>query len=208
MFSIAVGWNGESPSTYQKRSSVVHGWLTKIRGTLLDNEDERQKGIREMKKAKLLQERARQPKRGTLFTLFRGSPPKERPGESRGSRDARKPVARRHTMPAQASARHASNKRSGGDAARPPARSTRQSSSSRLQQRPSGAVDRPHATQPLKRRATTGGSHAEVSHARRPTAPNAPARRPSQLAVVTRTPVRQQSQRQPPAVARHSSGRR
>jgi len=34
-------------------ASTVHGWLTKMRGTLLDNENMRRSGIREMKEASI-----------------------------------------------------------------------------------------------------------------------------------------------------------
>ncbi|KZV75135.1 hypothetical protein PENSPDRAFT_647414 [Peniophora sp. CONT] len=226
MISIQVGWNGESPSTYRQRSSVVHGWLTKIRGTLIDNESERQKGIKEIKRAKKIQERGLAPKR-PLLSLFSGSS-KDQSGRTKGSKgtDAPKPIARRHTV--SAPTRHASNTRPSGDAAKSGARPMRQSSSARPHHRPSGpshrsserprAIDhrhnserprareqsreRPRAIEPPKRRATTGGSHAPL--VRRHTAPK-DSSRPShsnQVVVATRTPLR------PPPPTRRPSAKR
>lgn len=41
---------------YDQKYSTIHGWVTKLRGTLLDNESVRRAGIREMKAAKAVRE--------------------------------------------------------------------------------------------------------------------------------------------------------
>ena len=41
---------------YSSKMSTIHGWVTKMRGTLLDNEETRRKGIHEMRAAKAIRE--------------------------------------------------------------------------------------------------------------------------------------------------------
>ncbi|VDB85352.1 unnamed protein product [Peniophora sp. CBMAI 1063] len=226
MISIQVGWNGESPSTYRQRSSVVHGWLTKIRGTLIDNERERQKGIKEIKRARKIHDLGLQPKR-PLLSLFGGSS-KPQPSRATGGKGeaALRPLARRHTMPG--STRHDSHAKTSGDAMKSGARPTRQSSSARPHHRPSGpsyrsgerpramehrhgerpqtrepSRERPRAIEPPRRRATTGGTHSPAG--RRPTAHKETIRPASsnQVVVATRTPLRQ-----PPTPSRRPSAKR
>lgn len=158
-----------------------------------------------------------QPKR-PLLSLFSGSS-KDQPGPTKGGKgtNTTRPIARRHTMPTPT--RHASYTRPSGDAAKSGARPVRQSSSARPHHRPGASHrsserpraieprhserprirepsrERPRAIEPPKRRATTGGTHA-------------PHARPSQIVVATRTPVRQQDQRQPPPPSRRPSAKR
>ncbi|CAL1701143.1 unnamed protein product [Somion occarium] len=60
MFEIEWDSNTDAHSRhrypYRHKASTIHGWVTKLRGTLLDNEAVRRQGIREMQDAK----RARQ----------------------------------------------------------------------------------------------------------------------------------------------------
>lgn len=45
---------------YDRKASTIHGWVTKMRGTLFDNEAVRRRGIREMKAAKAVRAYKRQ----------------------------------------------------------------------------------------------------------------------------------------------------
>ncbi|GJE84264.1 hypothetical protein PsYK624_003400 [Phanerochaete sordida] len=45
---------------YSSKASTIHGWVTKMRGTLVGNERTRSKGIREMKAAKAIRQYKRQ----------------------------------------------------------------------------------------------------------------------------------------------------
>ncbi|KAK7695764.1 hypothetical protein QCA50_000401 [Cerrena zonata] len=66
MFEIEWDANHDQHSRrrnpYRSKASTIHGWVTKLRGTLLDNEAVRRQGIREMKDAKHLREYRKQRK--------------------------------------------------------------------------------------------------------------------------------------------------
>ncbi|KAI0346790.1 hypothetical protein BDW22DRAFT_1351067 [Trametopsis cervina] len=60
---VEVDWHTErdirrdgSIRPYNQKYSTIHGWVTKLRGTLLDNETVRREGIREMRAAKAVRQ--------------------------------------------------------------------------------------------------------------------------------------------------------
>lgn len=75
---------------YRHKASTIHGWVTKLRGTLLGNEATRRRGIREMEDAKIIrrakrkfaaERRAKDGHRVGLFSFFRSSPAKKKTKE-------------------------------------------------------------------------------------------------------------------------------
>ncbi|OCH92172.1 hypothetical protein OBBRIDRAFT_869469 [Obba rivulosa] len=74
------------------KASTIHGWVTKLRGTLIGNERARQRGIREMQVASAVRQyhrerkarKRKQRRRGGFFSLFSSSQHKSR---SRRDRD-------------------------------------------------------------------------------------------------------------------------
>ncbi|PSS35401.1 hypothetical protein PHLCEN_2v1556 [Hermanssonia centrifuga] len=103
---LEIEWDSSDSSRrglpYNRKASTIHGWVTKMRGTLLDNESVRRRGIREMKDAKAIREykRKRAAERrargqsSSLFSFgcFGGSSSRQR-SKKHGSR----PVMRRDT---------------------------------------------------------------------------------------------------------------
>ncbi|CAA7260026.1 unnamed protein product [Cyclocybe aegerita] len=99
--------------------SAMHGWLAKMRGTLIGNEDLRSKGIREMRDAgarkRYVKEKAQRSQSGSLFSFL----------SLRKNKDKRQParLSRRPqgTGPSRPSPRPA-NTTHGSRAVRPPPR--------------------------------------------------------------------------------------
>ncbi|KAI0952320.1 hypothetical protein AcV7_008167 [Taiwanofungus camphoratus] len=100
---IDIEW--ESPDKYGRRrrpkASTVHGWVTKLRGTLTGNERVRSRGIREMREASIVREyyrkrdakRRAQERKGCSGILSLFSSPKKR--RSRGQSHRRDVVIHR-----------------------------------------------------------------------------------------------------------------
>ncbi|GBE80019.1 hypothetical protein SCP_0212210 [Sparassis crispa] len=54
---IEIEWGSpDHHGRHHKKASTVHGWVTKMRGTLIDNESVRRLGIREMREARAIRE--------------------------------------------------------------------------------------------------------------------------------------------------------
>jgi len=88
-----VEWEEEPGQGYRRsKVSTIHGWVTKLRGTLIGSERTRQRGIREMQAASaarqyLRERKARKRKqhnRGGLFSFFA---PSRRKSKSRSRRE-------------------------------------------------------------------------------------------------------------------------
>lgn len=63
---IDIEWDAADPSGSRRgyrKASTIHGWITKLRGTLTDNERVRSRGIREMREARAI--RAHMKKKGS-----------------------------------------------------------------------------------------------------------------------------------------------
>ncbi|EKM59250.1 uncharacterized protein PHACADRAFT_249569 [Phanerochaete carnosa HHB-10118-sp] len=161
---------------YSRKASMIHGWVTKMRGTLVGNERTRWKGIREMKAAKAIRKYKRQrakehSSRGQhdsgLFSFLSFSPQKHN--------SKSKPVSR--SSSSRAVVQRGSSTRKGNElvlhvSSRP--KSPRRSHSSRVDGRitqsratsPRGST--PHRSRPApQRRATTGGERSTST--KRPT---------------------------------------
>ncbi|KAI0082428.1 hypothetical protein K474DRAFT_1655194 [Panus rudis PR-1116 ss-1] len=62
---------------YRHKASTIHGWVTKLRGTLLDNEAVRKQGIQEMRDAKRIRKERKMHARGSsngFLSFFTISP--------------------------------------------------------------------------------------------------------------------------------------
>lgn len=199
MLQIEVEWNGESPEKHRRKASTVHGWLTKIRGTIMDNEAERQRGRHEMMRAAENRRLGRTPDRATLFSLFRGQSKR-----SSGSATDSKPKSYGATPRRPSSAPHRSSTGKSSSRvrrSRTSPRPTRHSSSASHRYNNSHrSGDRSRAAEPVRHaRGPPGGNLV-----RRTTAPAAPSRQESRP-----VPPRYHSQRQsttPPT--RRSSSRK
>jgi len=200
MLQIEVEWNGESPEKHRRKASTVHGWLTKIRGTIMDNEAERQRGRHEMMRAAENRRLGRTPDRATLFSLFRGQSKR-----SSGSATDSKPKSYGATPRRPSSAPHRSSTGKSSSRVRrshTSPRPTRHSSSSASHRYNNShrSGDRSRAAEPVRHaRGPPGGNLV-----RRTTAPAAPSRQESRP-----VPPRYHSQRQsttPPT--RRSSSRK
>ena len=82
---------------YRHKASTIHGWVTKLRGTLLGNEATRRRGIREMEDARTIRKAKRKfasersGQRSGLFAFFRrSSVPKKQVIVVRRHRSSRK----------------------------------------------------------------------------------------------------------------------
>ncbi|EPT03600.1 hypothetical protein FOMPIDRAFT_1040360 [Fomitopsis schrenkii] len=53
---IDITWDTPEASDHGRKASTIHGWVTKLRGTLIDDERIRKRGIREMQYARRLRE--------------------------------------------------------------------------------------------------------------------------------------------------------
>lgn len=98
---IEIEWDSEkdirsdgTKRPYSSKASTIHGWVTKMRGTLVGNERTRWKGIKEMKTAKAIRQykrqrakerRARGQKQGGGLFSFLGLGSKKRSTKSKSS---------------------------------------------------------------------------------------------------------------------------
>jgi len=119
---ITIEW----PSSFRKDGSrrrpppsTMHGWLAKMRGTLLGDEELRSKGMQEMRDARAARQRNRARKRQaqggcTLFSLFVARKQTSRPSMRRRTTQGQRPRGRHHhpTQP-PLSRPHPSRKASG-----------------------------------------------------------------------------------------------
>ncbi|KAK1233304.1 hypothetical protein PQX77_003530 [Marasmius sp. AFHP31] len=87
----------------QPLPSVMHGWLAKMRGTLLGDEQLRTRGIKEMKAArsyqkqkKALEARRPKPRSAGVFSFLRSSH-KKKPRRSNTQRSTQRPPIRQHS---------------------------------------------------------------------------------------------------------------
>ncbi|KAH9844097.1 uncharacterized protein C8Q71DRAFT_719701 [Rhodofomes roseus] len=53
---IDITWDTPETSGHSRKASTIHGWVTKMRGTLVDDERIRKQGIREMEHARRIRE--------------------------------------------------------------------------------------------------------------------------------------------------------
>ncbi|KAF5390533.1 hypothetical protein D9757_002623 [Collybiopsis confluens] len=104
--------------------STMHGWLAKMRGTLIGNEKLRSQGIREMKEAKAVRKYrkdkkalARSSKGFSLFGSHHKSQPPQRKGSGVGSRGGGsghgRPALRQHSSGSHRLAGHPSRRGTG-----------------------------------------------------------------------------------------------
>ncbi|KZT72547.1 hypothetical protein DAEQUDRAFT_762839 [Daedalea quercina L-15889] len=53
---IDITWDTAEAGGHGRKASTIHGWVTKLRGTLIDDESIRKRGIREMQYARRIRE--------------------------------------------------------------------------------------------------------------------------------------------------------
>ncbi|KII94942.1 hypothetical protein PLICRDRAFT_33769 [Plicaturopsis crispa FD-325 SS-3] len=103
---LSIEWDSDFHSDGRRRkrpkASTVHGWLAKMRGTLLGNERLRSRGMREMKEARAIrrykkQKRAQASRRrgGILSSLFGGGGKKRKASVESRALVRREPSGRR-----------------------------------------------------------------------------------------------------------------
>ncbi|KIK67936.1 hypothetical protein GYMLUDRAFT_36744 [Collybiopsis luxurians FD-317 M1] len=77
----------------------MHGWLAKMRGTLIGNEKLRSQGMQEMRAAKAFKKQKTQMKSSRGFSLF-GSRQKPQPPQRKSSSGGTRGGSSRHSRPA------------------------------------------------------------------------------------------------------------
>ncbi|KAI0321988.1 hypothetical protein OF83DRAFT_109864 [Amylostereum chailletii] len=162
LIMFEIEWNGENP---RRKASTIHGWLCKMRGTIMGNEAVRRRGRYEMKRAKANRRAGHKvQRRGSLFSLFRGVGNRKRGSSSRSKPSAS--GARRHP---HSSTRQRDGVRSKSISSKPAP--VRRSTTRPSEHRPKPPVRR--STEPARRDTRGGGrSNRHPEPSRRSSQPN------------------------------------
>ncbi|KAA1466691.1 hypothetical protein DENSPDRAFT_890375 [Dentipellis sp. KUC8613] len=168
---LAIEWDADAARRRHKpKASTIHGWLCKMRGTLMGNESVRREGRYEMKEARAIrayrkQRSQQQKKQAGGFSLFGLGGGSSRPRSRGGSK--------RHVVSLSRGSRHSGSQKKSSTALVPYAhrgQTKRQQS------------DRRRLLQAGDRRTSSGSRHharPEPQRHRSQTRPQQPARRPS-----------------------------
>jgi len=181
---VEIDWHSEhdirrdgSIRPYDQKYSTIHGWVTKLRGTLTDNESVRREGIREMRAAKAVRQwkkkhaaerRAR--KRGSggsILSFLRTGSTRRSSSKATLSRDASRRSTKKGSTDVVLHFSHHSKPK--------PSRSSSKMSGSIRTQRTTGSRDRPtpqrrHTEMP-KRQQSTRDVRPTRTNTRRSTRP-------------------------------------